>query len=31
VPDDAFMAIELKEGALHGVSGVVEYPSVFFE
>lgn len=31
VPDDAFMAIELKEDALHGVSGVVEYPSVFFE
>lgn len=31
VPDEAFMAIELRENALNGVSGVVEYPSVFFE
>ena len=31
VPDEAFMAIELRDNALDGVSGVVEYPSVFFE
>ncbi|MGN7383156.1 GNAT family N-acetyltransferase [Paenibacillus sp. SAFN-117] len=31
VPDEAFMAIELREGSLEHVSGVVEYPSVFFE
>ena len=31
VPDEAFMAIELSENALNNVSGVVEYPSVFFE
>lgn len=31
VPDEAFMAIELHENALNKVSGVVEYPSVFFE
>ncbi|WP_071394222.1 GNAT family N-acetyltransferase [Bacillus tuaregi] len=31
VPDEAFMALELSENALHNVSGVVEYPSVFFE
>lgn len=31
VPDEAFMAIELSENALKNVSGVVEYPSVFFE
>ncbi|QUW23802.1 N-acetyltransferase [Sporosarcina sp. Marseille-Q4063] len=31
VPDEAFMAIELSENTLSGVSGVVEYPSVFFE
>jgi predicted N-acetyltransferase YhbS len=31
VPDEAFMAIELKDSALSGNSGVVEYPSVFFE
>ncbi|MBT2218066.1 N-acetyltransferase [Virgibacillus dakarensis] len=31
VPDEAFMAIELRENALNKVSGVVEYPSVFFE
>lgn len=31
VPDEAFMAIELRDNALDGVSGVVEYPSAFFE
>ena len=31
VPDEAFMAIRLHENALNKVSGVVEYPSVFFE
>lgn len=31
VPKEAFMAIELEENALNNVSGVVEYPSVFFE
>ncbi|MBO9128106.1 N-acetyltransferase [Bacillus sp. 165] len=31
VPDEAFMAMELQEGALGHVSGLVEYPSVFFE
>ena len=30
VPDEAFMAIELTENTLNRVSGVVEYPSVFF-
>ncbi|MDQ1914844.1 N-acetyltransferase [Paenibacillus sp. GD4] len=30
VPDEVFMAIELHEAALAQVSGVVEYPSVFF-
>ncbi|RKQ34645.1 GNAT family N-acetyltransferase [Oceanobacillus halophilus] len=31
VPDEAFMAMELGENTLDKVSGVVEYPSVFFE
>lgn len=31
VPDEVFMATELYEGALENISGVVEYPSVFFE
>lgn len=31
VPDEAFMALELEQHALDNVSGVVEYPSVFFE
>lgn len=31
VPEEAFMALELKENALDKVSGIVEYPSVFFE
>lgn len=31
VPDDAFMAMALQEKALDQVSGVVEYPEVFFE
>lgn len=29
VPDEVFMAIELKEGALEKVSGIVEYPKEF--
>ena len=29
VPDDAFMAIELKEGALENKSGTVQYPKEF--
>ncbi len=28
-PEEAFMALELKEGALEGVSGVVDYPEEF--
>ena len=31
VPDEAFMALQLREGALEKVSGVVEYSSAFFE
>ena len=31
VPDEAFMVLELSENALNKVSGLVEYPSVFFE
>ena len=31
VSDEVFMALELQENALGRVSGVVEYPSVFFE
>jgi predicted N-acetyltransferase YhbS len=31
VPDEAFMAIELSKNALNDASGVVEYPSMFFE
>lgn len=31
VPDEVFMALELEQDALDNVSGVVEYPSVFFE
>lgn len=31
VPDEAFMAMELSENTLNKVSGVVEYPSIFFE
>ena len=30
VPDETFMALELVSNALDGVTGVVEYPSVFF-
>lgn len=30
-PEEAFMALELKDGALEGVSGVVEYPEEFNE
>ena len=31
VPDEAFMALELEGNTLNKISGVVEYPSVFFE
>lgn len=31
VPEEALMAIELEECSLDNVSGVIEYPSVFFE
>lgn len=31
VADEVFMALELEQDALDNVSGVVEYPSVFFE
>lgn len=31
VPDDAFMVLELKPGALKGVSGIVQYPTYFDE
>lgn len=30
VPEEALMIKELKEGALNKVSGVIEYPSIFF-
>lgn len=30
-PAEAFMALELKEGALEGASGMVEYPEEFNE
>lgn len=30
-PAEAFMALELKEGALEGAGGVVEYPDEFLE
>ncbi|NEU31740.1 N-acetyltransferase [bacterium LRH843] len=31
VPEEAFMALELRKNALARVSGIVEYPSIFFE
>lgn len=31
VPEEALMAIELQKGSLDNVSGLIEYPSVFFE
>lgn len=31
VPEEALMAIELHENALDKVSGVIEYPNIFFE
>ncbi|GGI44969.1 hypothetical protein GCM10008018_09750 [Paenibacillus marchantiophytorum] len=31
VADEVFMALELRENSLDHVSGVVEYPSVFFD
>ena len=31
LPDEAFMATDFSENALNNVSGVVQYPSVFFE
>ena len=31
VPNEAFMACELKRGALHEVSGIVEYAKEFFD
>jgi predicted N-acetyltransferase YhbS len=31
VPDEAFLALELKDGALMDVSGTVEYPEEFNE
>lgn len=31
VADEVFMAIELQDNALAGVSGIVQYPSVFFD
>jgi len=31
VPEDALMAIELQKDSLCDVSGVIEYPSIFFE
>lgn len=31
VPDEAFMAIELRENSLKFVTGMVEYPDAFFE
>ena len=30
-PAEAFMALELKKGALEGASGIVEYPDEFLE
>lgn len=31
VPDEVFMALELKENALNNASGIVRYPDVFTE
>ncbi|MBY7144783.1 N-acetyltransferase [Virgibacillus sp. NKC19-3] len=31
VPEEALMAIELQEGSLDNISGIIEYPKVFFE
>lgn len=31
VPDESFMALELKDGSLEGVKGTVVYPKEFFE
>ncbi|MFD2211627.1 GNAT family N-acetyltransferase [Virgibacillus halophilus] len=31
VPEEALMAIELQKGSLDNVSGVIQYPNVFFE
>lgn len=31
VPDEAYMALELREHALEQASGVVQYPSIFYE
>jgi len=31
VPDESFMALELQEGSLDGVSGTVVYNRAFFE
>ncbi len=31
VPDESFMALELREGSLDGVSGTVVYSKAFFE
>ncbi|WP_255420822.1 hypothetical protein [Methanosarcina sp. MSH10X1] len=30
-PAEAFMALELKEGALKGAGGIVKYPDEFLE
>jgi len=31
VPDDAFMVLELREGGLNGISGMIEFAPEFFE
>lgn len=31
VPDEAFLALELREGALDGIKGIVRYPPEFYE
>lgn len=31
VPDDAFLALELVEGALKKIKGIVEYPKLFYD
>jgi predicted N-acetyltransferase YhbS len=31
VPDNAFMALELKSGSLNGIKGTVMYPKEFFD
>ena len=31
IPDDAFLALELRKGALDGVKGIAEYTRPYFD